>query len=203
MLERGCKPLHPCIPTLIPMMCFCGCIWKWLCPLVMPSHAPDPSHTACTHRSERENIHPSMSTSCGQWFLDSSLEPKWGPTFINSSRPVLKNSTCLPHLLRLSDSAYVQWRGRVPHYGGYCGCAFFSEELSRKDYLLWHRASCPLYSLGHLYIHSVLTHAHTDISYMKHITASWSLRFQNIRTIHVIINSSHMCLHPYLCVHMR
>lgn len=127
----------------------------------------------------KTSIHPCQPAVVHfQWSLDSSLEPKWGPTFMNSSRPVLKNSTCLPHLLRLSDSAYVQWRGRVPHYGGYCGCAFFSEELSWKDYLLWHRASCPLYSLQHLCIHSVLTHAHTDISDMKHITASWSLRFQ-------------------------
>lgn len=53
------------------------------------------------------------------------------------SNPLLENafgicSSCLPHLLKLSDCAFVRRRGRVPHYGGHCVCASFRRSWGGK-----------------------------------------------------------------------
>lgn len=170
-------------------MCFCGGIWKSLCPLIVPSHAPDPQsiHTlkcacTCTHPHTHtgvkgKSIHSSLA-SCTlfhlvpnhEWSLHPGKDPKQGPTLSmkhthqTHSNPILKNafsvcSSCLPHLLKFFIWAMAWKSSSLWRSLWMC---FFSEQLGWKAYSVWYRIewpSCSLYSLQQLWRHNVLTHA--------------------------------------------
>lgn len=194
--------LHLCTLLLILTMCFCGGIWESLCPLIVPSHAPEPpslyTHTH-THRGQGER-NSFNSASCTLFHLVPMNGP-WIQAWNLSKDPCTNThicahthssphsekclcicSSCLPHLLKLSDSAFVRWRGRVPHYGGHCGCASFRGSWGGKPTHcgIEHHVHCTV--SNDIRTHSVLTHAHADTDDMKHIPTSWRPTFQGYQS---------------------